>query len=633
MRVSLEFFAILALVLLALLLRVADLDIVPMNEAEALRALPAYHFVHPEAPGNPVPASSPIVFWLQASSFSIIGGSELASRLPGVLGGVLLVLAPFLFRDHLGRAGALWLSLLFALLPLPFAAARFTDPAIWTALLALFLVWAVARYWDSAAPAAGMLAAGGAGALIFLTQPGALLLFLVLLLALLMALVWTTWIAPNRYDSPGDDLWLGARAALGNYPWGRGALVCFGVVILLASGFMFYPTGLSIVGEVLVQTLAAFSAPGAGASPLLMLLVYNPALLVLAIAGVIVLVRNERDTFLDRLMASWAFLLMVLFLFLPGASSGWSLWLAVPLMWLTVRLALLLFENHMPIFFSGDYREGDASAYWWIKWLLATIVVGVLIMIALHLNGVGSNIGRLPADATPATLLEPAYMNLRNSLFLLFFTVLLSIVGYFLAASTWGTVNSLQGIGLGVLFFMLGSGISTGWNLTVANASSPLEIWHSNATTPDLPLLRETLEEVARRDTLGFPALPITIIRDETAGVTDAGLLAWVVRDYDESRFVDTVAEASRDEIVLMAAPPGDPQNAEEPALGGSYVGQRFAVQERWNPDQIGTLQNWLSWFSARMVNMRSLEGDQFVILWLRIDVYEGIPAEQRPQG
>ncbi|MCA9912495.1 MAG: glycosyltransferase family 39 protein, partial [Anaerolineae bacterium] len=150
--VSLEFVAVLALILLALLLRVADLDIVPMTEAEAVQALPAYHFVHPEAPGDPLPASSPIVFWLQAISFTLFGGGELAARLPGVIGGVLLVVVPLLFRENIGRNGALWLSLLFALLPLPFAASRFADPAIWTVILALALVWAVSRYWDTADP-------------------------------------------------------------------------------------------------------------------------------------------------------------------------------------------------------------------------------------------------------------------------------------------------------------------------------------------------------------------------------------------------------------------------------------------------------------------------------------------------
>ncbi|MCA9915688.1 MAG: hypothetical protein KC496_20175, partial [Anaerolineae bacterium] len=486
------------------------------------------------------------------------------------------------------------------------------------------LVWAISRYWDTADPTAGLFAAAFAGMLIFLTQPGALLLLIGLLLALLLTLFWTTWISPMRYDSPGDDLWLGVQAALENFPWGRAALVFFGVPLLLASGFMFYPTGLSMIGDVLAQTFSGSSA----ASPLTILLVYNPLLLLLGIVGAVTLIRNERDTFLDRLVVSWALLAFFLLL-LPGAQSGWSLWLVVPLVWLTMRLALMLCENHMPVFFSGGYREEEPANYWWIKWMLGLIVVGVFIMITLHLQGIGRNIGTFPTDATITTLFDSAYMNLRNSAFLLFFTVLLSIVGYFLAASTWGLVNSLQGVGLGLLFFMLGSGISSGWSLTVANASNPLEIWHSSATTPDLPLLDKTLVEVSRRDTLGFPALPITIVLDEASGVTDNGLLAWMVREYEDARFVNTVAEASRQEIVLMAVPADE---ATEPELGGSYVGQRFAVQKNWSMNQLTNFRDWLSWITTRTVTTRSLSGDQAAILWLRIDVYEGIPVDQRPQ-
>lgn len=621
--VSLEFVAYLALILLALLLRVADLDIVPMNEAEAVQALPAYHFVHPDAPGDPLAATSPIVFWLQAISFSLFGGTELAARLPGVIGGLLLVLVPALFRENIGRTGALWFSLLLALLPLPFAASRFADPAIWTVILALALVWAVSRYWDTADPAAGLLAAGFGGALIFLTQPGALLLFIGLLLALLLTLFWTTWISPTRYDSPGDDLWLGVRAALGNFPWGRAALIFFGVPLLLASGFMFYPTGLSIIGETLAQT---FSGSGS-TSPLTIVLAYNPLLVLLSITGAVTLIRNERDTSLDRFMVAWA-LLAFLLLLLPAARSGWSLWLAVPLAWLTMRLALMLFENHMPIFFSGGFREENPARYWWIKWMLGIILIGVFIMISLHMQSIGRNISTFPVGGSISTLFESAHMNLRNSAFLLFFTTLLSIVGFFLAVSIWGMVNSLQGVGLGLLFFMLGSGISTGWSLTVANASNPLEIWHTSATAPDLPLLEETLVEVSRRDTLGFPALPITIVLDDESGVTDDGLLAWVVREYEDARFVDSAAAASRDEIVLMSVPADD---ATEPELGGSYVGQRFAVQERWSMDQLISFNSWVSWLSAREVVAQAADDDQFAILWLRIDVYEGIPADQRP--
>src|SRR5687767_12744054 len=103
LHIPLEFIAYTVLILFALVLRVADLDIVPMSDAEAIQALPAYQVLNPQTPAQPQPAQSPIVFWLQMVSFALLGGDELAARLPGVFGGIVLILIPLLFRERIGR--------------------------------------------------------------------------------------------------------------------------------------------------------------------------------------------------------------------------------------------------------------------------------------------------------------------------------------------------------------------------------------------------------------------------------------------------------------------------------------------------------------------------------------------------
>ena len=61
--ISGEAIAYFMLIALSLLLRLAELDVVPMSDSEVPAALAAWHTVFPDAPGEIVQPNSPILFW------------------------------------------------------------------------------------------------------------------------------------------------------------------------------------------------------------------------------------------------------------------------------------------------------------------------------------------------------------------------------------------------------------------------------------------------------------------------------------------------------------------------------------------------------------------------------------------
>ncbi|MDQ7035769.1 MAG: glycosyltransferase family 39 protein [Anaerolineae bacterium] len=628
LHISAEFIAYTVLIIFALLVRVADLDIVPMNETEATQALAAYQTVYTETPVQAQSAQSPIVFWLQSATFSLLGGDEFSARLPGVIGGMLLIFMPLLFRDRIGRERAFWLSVLLAVSPIAFAAARFATPTVWTMVFAFGLLWAIWRYWENGNQADIALGAIFFAALAFLSESGGLIFTLILALSGFVTVWWTVFIAPQVYDVSGDEIWKTAREFIDTIPFQRVLLIVAATVGLGSTLFFIYPVGLNIVAEVVRRVLVGFFQPYQAGThpimPILTLFVYNIWLVVLAVISAVILINNGQASFADRFAIVVTIVSFFVLLVYRGGQPAHALFMTVPMMWLVARLIHELTVNYAPTVFSYDSFQlvEDEDSYWWIKWVLAVIVLSLLMMLAVHWLEIGRGFMQLPSENIFAALAEARFAAFKSSLIWFVISLLFAAVGYFLAASLWGHTNALQGFGLGLVLFMLGSGVGTGWNTTVVNATNPLELWQNSATTNDAYLLRETLLEVADRDTMGFPSINLTILRDDSIGITDNGLIAWLVRDFRNAVFVDTLEEAQRDEIILM------PVLEEDPDLDGSYVGQSFVIRQDWSLSSLCACE-WISWLGQRRVRSDILAYDG-TILWLRIDVYDDIPASER---
>jgi hypothetical protein len=140
-------------------------------------------------------------------------------------------------------------------------------------------------------------------------------------------------------------------------------------------------------------------------------------------------------------------------------------------------------------------------------------------------------------------------------------------------------------------------------------------------TNADVFLLRETLFEVADRETKGFSTMPLTIEAAQDS------VLAWVVRDFVNTRFITDLNEARGEGVVLISS-------QVMPDLGGDYVGQDFTTGESWSLQSLSDL-DMLAWWTQQKVGYDAEASHDLTtaLLWLRQDVYDGLPEEQTIAG
>ncbi len=624
--ISAETVAYIVLILLAVTLGFASLGDVAMTDAEAIQALPAYHAVDANAAGTAQPAQSVVVYWLQRISFTFFGGSEFSARLPGVLGGIALLLMPLLFRSRLGREQVFIMSLMLAFSPIAFTASRFTDTTIWTMIFAIGLLWAGLAYWDLPIQENAIKLAGFLGAMLFLTGSSGLILSIIFLLTIVVTVAWTIFKSPEERDAVGDDVLTQVSAWMRNLPIVPMLLTTGGLTIVVATGFLIDTSGLNIVAVAISKSLGGFLQSSSAEAPnfyaVTALFVYEPLLIVLGFISIAMMIGSDSDTVIDRFVISWLGVGFVVLLIYQGSLPAQALLLTLPLTYLTARLISELLVNYMPSFLSLDaYDSNDPNDYIWVKWIVALVVFAGFIMMSLYLATLGRALLNYPNTQIVFNFEQSSILLYARFGWFVIMAILMVVV-YFLFASMWGNRGVLQGYGLGTFIFMLMMGIGTGWNTAVENVSNPAELWYTSGISADAYELRETLFDVAERQTRGFPAINLTILRDEASGITGDGLIAWLVRDFDNARFVDTLAEVRQQEIILL------PQMEEDPDLGGSYVGQSFVIREQW-VSGVSSL-DYISWFTHRKTRPYELPQDN-TVLWLRIDVYDGAPAVQSP--
>ncbi|TVR18638.1 MAG: hypothetical protein EA396_15020 [Anaerolineaceae bacterium] len=629
-RVSVEALCIMALFGFVLVTRLAALGAVTMTPAEIPPALAAWRAFMPAlASGEVFVTDSAMLFWAQGTAMMLWGGSEWAARLFTALAGVALVLTPLLFRDLLGRDRAFILALILAFSPVTLAASRFSSPVIWSALFAVLMLWGVWRFWADERPRYAVLATIMGGALILLSEPGGLMLALILLGSAAVALTFAALDAPLDADVTGEDFLAEVRARFASWPVGFSLLATLLIVFCTATGFMLYSGGLALVGETLRGFVSGWGGRVPGSPvfyPLVTAFFYETFLFVLAGVSVIVLSMTRRITFTERLLMAWAALAIIAALIYPGAGAAHALWLILPLAGLTSWLVSAALghdgrrDDLWPLDSATDGGRG--------KWLLAVIAFTLLMMVALHFQVAVR--GFWQTDGGVADFLSrinmPAFNLHAVSMVGFLVSLLFIVIGYFLASSLVGAIIPAQALVIGALAFALLTSFGSGWNLVGTRANDPAEVWFVDGTSSQVDLMRQTLIELAIRQTEGMPTLPVAAV------TPDDGAVAWALRDFHNTQFVASLDDARTAQVIVMPAydlvrgltTPHRP----DIELGAAYVGQDFATQMTWRSSWLNGWQ-WLAWWSARLdtgripavARQRMLNG---VVLWVRQDIYDG---------
>ena len=624
-RVTPEALIYVALALLALMLRVAALDHAPLDDAQARQALAALRTVDGRVPG-PIPqAESPLTFALNTVTFGMAGANEVMARLPVALAGVALVMLPALWRRYLGPLPPLILSLLLAISPVAVLAARTMSGITWTMLLALLGPWLALRFVETRAERWAVLATVCFAAMIFLAEPAGFLSTLSLAFGVLFA-----WLTGDESDS---SLLSTARRLLRAWPWAAGALAAGVTVVLVATVLFWVPSGLAVVGNAIWVGLRGFVERPIGTPrvfPIWVALRYETGIVLFGLLALYHAVRE--GGFFERALAGWALAGIVWSVGYAGAGAAHALWVTLPLTalvalrvtdWLTERPGILwrVPSWGVPLhalITMGLWLAVGLSMVLLGKRLLFDLPGGVTDLSALVdrlVEGIYSRASDFQYQQIQSVEVQPGvfvyayvlgFIQLRLLITLL--VTLLNGVLYFLIGSLWGARAAWRGVALGTLAALLLFSLGLGGRAAFGPAGDPRQLWVVDPVTDDVFELRDTLRTMSLRAT-GEPKL-LTV----TAQVPPDGALAWALRDYPNTVFVDGVGPETTTAAVLM------PVRDEQPRMGAPYVGKDLVIRQAWN---INTL-SWrdaIIWFYRGETAIKPEDAGR-LRLWVRNDVY-----------
>lgn len=609
-----EAIAYIALAILALTLRLAELDRVPIFVSEAREALSAYRDVTPDAVGGAIAPSSPIVHLIQSASFVILGGSESAARVGTALAGAGIILIPLVLKRLIGRGRALALATLLALSPVLLASSRMSAPTVWAILFAVLAVRAAWRWRVARRPRDGVFAVTMAAGVIFLTDGGGLILALIVAGAALIAQLWHER-ARSGDDVPSVESITGVprppRNTIGvevpaiphaPFPWGAGLAVAAISVLAVATTFALNPSGLNTVGAAVGGAFAGFGATAPDTPPLAPVTIsvfYEATFWFFAFAAWIGVGGRGELTLFDRFCLAWMVLALI-------ASMVWRAGTPPNALWFTVPLAGLASEI-LARAFAADPREKTFRIPGWARYSVALGGAALLMIAAISLQSLAREILRNPDNAFSANSVG------LEALILVFLATLFMIFGFLMAVSLWGTRTAWRGALLAGLGFGAIVALGSGWRIAVGEAGNPAELWHSHTTHADTVLLRQTLIQVAERESGGFlEYLPVTALAPSD------GVIAWTLRDFREVQYIQALEDATADPVVLL------PLQAEPPNLGGAYVGQDFLISQTWDVNTV-ELKDLPAWWLQNLVRV-PYRTREYIALWLRQDIYEGVP-------
>jgi hypothetical protein len=595
-RLSLEAICYIVLVLFAAVIRLPELDVIPLKAAEATEALAALHAVNPNAVGEAPLSVQPLGFSLNTLLMSIGGTENAMARAGTLLASMAVIFMPLAFRRWLGAAYTVIGMALLAISPALLVAARSMSGSLWTLFMALLAAWAFGCFAETRRERYALVAASALALLAFGSAPTGFLVLIMLGVGVGFAL-WT-------WDDPEKKVQGAVRELLNALPRLKMGIAAALALVAGSTTLLTMPGGMAHIGAALEAGLRGIfvGTPDAPfAFPILASLVYEPLFWVFGLAGAyFVLTANPEQTpfaelFIGRALIGWLVAAFAFGLVYAGSTADNALWLTLPLAGLSIFAVARAFS---PV--QDRYWQVPA----WAPYLHGVILVSTLLIAGINLIWVG----RVTLGMAPELFPPFQQQDLMRALMVLL-ALALGVITFFLVGSIWGARAAWHGTGIGLVLFFGIYSFNAGWQAAVTKFDDPRELWHINPSSRNLNLLVGTLETASLRAT-GKPNTAEIVV--ERAAVQNNPALAWTLQKFPNHRYVDLLSSAVSAPIALSVT--------EAPQLGASYVGQRLGTQSSWF---LSTLQYWdfIGWLYDRQVRyVPQFSGH--VIIWVRADVY-----------
>ena len=551
---------------LAAVLRLANLNAIPLAPGEAQEALAVWRFWQPESSG-PAFDYSPAYFSLTSLLMLVLGDGEAVMRVVPAVFGVALPLLPWFWRRYLGVVGALTASLLLAVSPMATITARTAGGAAiaLTAVLLVLIAWT--RYLDEGRRG-WLVAVFGALGLGLASGP----LFLSGLATAGLAWLAQARIGPQLSLRASTNGWLLRREHV------RGAATV-GIAIFLGVGTLLFVNigGLGAAGGVMGAWVGRFGLPESllgWLSPVLALGRYEVAIL---LPGTVAIFwASWQGKPVPVFLVYWFAAGLLLALAQPGVVEN-ALLLALPAALLVGRFTEELFRQP-----AGQSRAA--------VFLVFLILGGVaFVNFARYL--------RLTPHSTAAGF---------GLLTLVAIGLLVVSINF---VRTWDGPAALQGTLAGALLLLALYSWGTAWWLGQEGGNDPRERWVTVGTDEEVRLLRETIIETSWQKVGAARGAEILAAVEHPA-------LRWYLRDFENLEMGAMVPPQAQPRMIIT------PATEEEPPAGSDYFGSDFGLMQngaaRSDGNQRTTLVEVLRWWLFHE-SPETIQ-EQRIILWVRND-------------
>lgn len=573
-KISIENVLFALALLLALGIRFVRLGELPLTNSEARLALQALQIARGS---RPLLGTEPLYQVLTAAGFFVFGASNFMARFWPALSGSLLVLAPLGFQKMLGRKTAIILSFLLVFEPGLWAISRQSGGA----MLAVSLVWLCLAAWQGKR----LKLAGVLGGLALLGGPNTWFGLLGLGLAVLLYQKMTErkTFAEGKSDLDGQtDFGKEAKPEIEpelqpvDNPWRTVIFWGIGTLLLVGTGLLYVPNGLSAWAGSLVTFLGGWGKASTLAAGTLLaaILVYNPLVLVFALVTIIRgFIRKELDFILPALIAGVALLLALVY---PSRQTLDLVWVMIPL----GGLAAMQLARALTIPRQSAREVG------------LTVFIVFLFSVFAWLDVID-----LPGSVGNPTLIRSRYILLAGSMALLVFSLIL--IGL-----TWESKTAWHGLNWGGVIVLGLFSLSAGVGAAGLRVPESAELWQPEGRFNQAALLQKTMNELSDWNHGTNRDLGVTLLSE-----LNSPSLAWELRDWTVT-VVNQLDATSTPDLILSL--PGT-----QVKLPSVYKGENFVLSETPVWDSLST-DGWFTWLAFRRIQVQK----DLLVLWARDDLF-----------